>query len=531
MTITKRYLHLPTRPGGSRHRVTVLVDGEAVLRFDAELADGAAQLMAPIDLAAWVGRQVELRLDPPAPEPPALVRLVAADEPLGAEQLYREALRPQYHFTAQRGWLNDPNGLAWYRGEYHLFFQHNPYGVNWGNMHWGHAVSDDLVHWTEVAEALAPDEFGTMFSGSAVVDTADTSGLGAGEVPLVLLYTAAGEPFTQCLAWTTDGRTVHKLADNPVVPNLNTSNRDPKVFWHEPTGRWIMALYVPVPPAPGTDQEGHSIQLLWSADLKSWAHLDTVPDFYECPDLFELPVIDEPGESRWMLFGANGEYQLGRFDGHRFTAEGPRRRLDHGRHYYAAQTFSDLPAEDGRRILIGWMNGGSYPDMPFNQQMTFPTELTLERVGGELVVRRLPVREIEALHEAGYGWSDTVIAPGGNPFVDLAGELWDLELTIAPEQAAAVTLAVRGEPICFDAVAGTLSCLERSVNVAPGRPLNLRVLVDRTSLEVFVNHGEAVMSSCFLPPADDRGLGLTAEGGAARLLWADVHALGSAWPR
>ncbi|MCX7031231.1 MAG: glycoside hydrolase family 32 protein, partial [Spirochaetes bacterium] len=198
---------------------------------------------------------------------------------------YRELLRPQFHFTARANWINDPNGLVFQDGEYHLFFQRNPTGIKWGNIHWGHAVSRDLVHWEQLADALAPDEFGAMWSGSAVVDWKNTSGLGTGrQPPIVAIYTAtkpwAGKRAVQCIAASNDrGRTLVKSRGNPVLPRVAAVNRDPKVIWHESTGSWIMALFL----------RGCDFALFRSPNLREWERVDNVsmPRTGECPDFFE----------------------------------------------------------------------------------------------------------------------------------------------------------------------------------------------------------------------------------------------------
>ena len=232
-----------------------------------------------------------------------------------APTLYKELHRPQFHFTSQRYWINDPNGLVYYAGEWHLFFQHNPYGIKWGNMTWGHAVSPDLVHWTQLPNALEPDALGTIYSGSAVVDWANTAGMQTGaEPPLIAIYTSAGSeakppvPFTQSIAGSNDrGRTWTKHSGNPVLGHIVGANRDPKVIWHAPSAQWVMALYL----------DGNDYALFGSPNLRDWTRLCDVamPGVAECPDFFPLPVDGAATRTLWVFWGAAGCYRLGAFDG------------------------------------------------------------------------------------------------------------------------------------------------------------------------------------------------------------------------
>lgn len=449
-------------------------------------------------------------------------------------KLYAETYRPQFHFTPARGWTNDPNGLVYYRGEYHLFFQHNPFGTEWGNMTWGHAVSRDLVHWKQLANAIEPDALGTIFSGSAVVDQANTAGFQRGnEKTIVAIYTAAGDtspeskgqPFTQCLAYSLDrGRTFTKYSGNPVLPHIVGGNRDPKVVWHAPTRRWIMALYL----------DGEEYGLFSSPDLKRWTEVQrlTMPGCGECPDFFELPVSGKPGMRKWIFTAANGRYSVGEFDGTRFTPETDVLQVDYGANYYAVQTYSDIPPSDGRRIQIAWMNGGSYPGMPFNQQMSFPCTLTLRQTAEGLRIFRWPVKEIASLHGAVLAAAGQRLEPGMDLLAGVTPELADIDLTVELGEAKEIVLKVRGEPVRYDCASHTLSCLGRTAPLLPenGR-ISLRVLVDRTSLEVFGNGGRVSMTSCFLPSPENRSYGLTASGGAARLVMQKVFVVHSAWQK
>lgn len=445
-------------------------------------------------------------------------------EEIKSDEPYSETHRPQFHFTSQKNWLNDPNGLVFFEGEYHLFFQHNPDGREFGLMAWGHAVSRDLLHWQELEVALKPDALGLIYSGSAVVDWDNTTGFGRGGVPpLVALYTAVGKPFTQCLAFSLDrGRTWTKYDGNPVLPHIAGENRDPKVVWHAPSRRWVMALYL----------DGSDFALFSSPDMKTWTRLQnlTLPGCDECPDFFEMPVQGSPTEYRWVFTAANGNYQVGSFDGHTFTPETGVLPSDYGANFYAVQTYSDIPRADGRRIQIAWMRGGEYPQMPFNQQMSFPCELTLRQTPDGPRLFRQPVRELAGLYTSKHEWHDQTLAPGDDPLRALSGDLWDIQAEFQVGPATAIRFQVRGVEIRYDVRAQTLTALGRTapLKLNDGR-LTLRLLVDRTSLEVFGDGGQISLTGCFLPAQDDHTLAARADGGTAKIVSLTVHPLRSAW--
>ena len=444
--------------------------------------------------------------------------------------LYQETYRPQFHFTAKKNWLNDPNGLMYYDGEYHLFFQHNPSGIDWGNMTWGHAVSVDMVHWEQLPHAIEPDELGTIFSGSGVVDWNNTAGFQTSEENvLVAIYTSAGEfapvetTYTQSIAYSNDrGRTWIKYRNNPVLSNLAKGNRDPKIIWHGPTKKWVMALYL----------ENNDFALFGSPDLKSWTKLSDVhlPDASECPDLFELPVDGDQNCTKWVFWGANGRHFIGTFNGEHFSAQSGVLQTEHGANCYAAQTWSDIPSSDNRRLQIAWMSGGKYPDMPFNQQMAFPCELTLRTTADGIRMFRKPVREIETIHQRRHSWNDEGLTPTTHLLDGIEGELFDIRAEIELGEAKAVGFGVRGENIHYDIDTQRLTCLEKSAPLQPidGR-LQFQILVDRTSIEVFGNDGRVSMCSCFLPDVANKRLKIFASGGEARIVSLDVYELRSAW--
>jgi fructan beta-fructosidase len=528
LTAERRWLHLPVETGAKPKQVTVEVDGRPERTFTIELADTDADWWAPLDISAWKGQRLKVRVDRLRENSTALTSITQDDEIKETGEPYGESLRPRFHFSAHRGWLNDPNGLVFFEGEYHLFFQHNPYGWAWGNMHWGHAVSRDLVHWRELGEALYPDRFGPMFSGSAVVDWKNRSGFGTGDrPPLVLLYTAAGDPTVQCLAYSTDrGRTFTKYADNPVVRQLTPGNRDPKVIWHEPSNRWVIVLYVQRGETP-------TIEFLTSPDLKTWTSQSASEPFFECPDLIELPVDGDAAKKVWVLTAANAEYMLGTFDGARFTSvSGKDKFPGHaGRGFYAAQTFSDLPADDGRRIQIGWLQAPS-PGMSFNQSMSVPQELSLRTTADGVRLARRPVRELATLRGETHRLGPMKLTPGDDPLSKLrASAALEVHLAFTAGDADTISLSLRGVPIVYDRANAALSVAGQKPVPLNGGPEELTVLLDTTSIEVFAEEGLVYVPVPVIPARDNFTLSLTADGGTAQITALEIHELRSAWSK
>jgi len=446
-------------------------------------------------------------------------------------QTYREPYRPQFHFSSKKNWLNDPNGCVYYKGQYHLFFQHNPKGVEWGNMTWGHAVSSDLIHWEQKKNAITPDTLGTIYSGSAVVDFENTSGFKKGkEAPLVAAFTYAGQfgkpskPYTQALAFSNNaGKTWTKYKNNPILPNQSgASDRDPKIFWYEKTQRWIMVLYL---------DKTRSFGFYSSLGLKKWKKESEFESLYECPDFFELAVDGNPKETRWVLHDATGQYLTGTFDGKNFKADKTKKRkLDHGKNYYAAQSFNNMP--DKRRVSIAWMYQSCHPGMPFNQQMSIPTELTLISTRKGLTLCRKPIDEISSLVVSQNKLRPRVLkekAP--NPLKDISGELFDIEIDFNLGKAKEFCFVIRGQVYSYD--------VKRELLVGPDnsklklKPIKgniiLRFIVDRSSIEVFANGGIASQSTIVLFPKRDKTLDLYVRGGEAKLESCLVRKLKSIW--
>ncbi|MBW8351385.1 glycoside hydrolase family 32 protein [Bacillus sp. IITD106] len=489
------------------------------------------------------------------------------------KQIYKERYRPQYHFSPQENWMNDPNGMVYFEGEYHLFYQYYPDGTTWGPMHWGHAVSTDLVHWEHLPIALAPDENGMIFSGSAVVDWNDTSGFFNGEAGLVAIYTSADTyPNSdrprqrQSIAYSTDcGRTWTTYEENPVLSDINiTDFRDPKVFWHHETGRWVMVLAA-----------GQTVRLYTSRNLKDWEFASEFGEnqgshqgVWECPDLFELPVQGSENLKKWVLFvsigddpeekeGSRTQYFIGDFDGKTFKNDHSPETilwLDNGRDNYAGVSWSDVPQEDGRRIYIGWMSNWKYailtPTKEWRSAMTLPRVLSLKTCENGIRLFQSPVKELENIRSNPMRIQGKTFEPGEHLLHELNGNAFEIiaecEVNDAEELGFKIRNSAEEETIIgYDAEkkevfvdrthSGDASFHQdfagkHGVTLHPkGNKIKFHIYVDWSSIEVFVNDGEKVITDLIFPKEDGKEIVLFASGSDVTLSSFEFFQLKSVW--
>ncbi len=487
-----------------------------------------------------------------------------------AAQTYDEQYRPQFHFSPQENWMNDPNGLVYHDGEYHLFYQYNPFGDTWGHMSWGHAVSKDLLHWEHLPVALKEENNIMIFSGSAVVDQDNTSGFGSQDnPPMVAIYTGHHTDKKlqdQRIAYSTDnGRTWTKYEDNPVVDEGMENFRDPKVFWHEETGKWMMVVALPTE---------YKVRFYGSDNLRQW---DLLSEFgpsggtggiWECPDLFKLPVEGSEGESRWVLQvdmnpgavagGSGGQYFVGDFDGQTFTQdpqnEGQTNWVDYGRDFYAVQSYSDIPEEDGRRIWLAWMNNWDYaekiPTNPWRSSMTVPRALGLISTEEGYRLTQKPVQELQELRTNHTKVENLSIAPKNAARPEFQGKKYELIAELDVGDAEKVGFKVRkGEndetvigydvqqqelyvdrtnsgDIDFDS---SFVSVERAPMRMENNRIRLHIFVDWSSVEVLGNSGSVSITDRIFPASNSEGLELFSEGGTATMISMDIWELNSVW--
>ena len=481
MKITKKYLNLPVSQKVDRAVMTLSADGKEQA-FDIRLAPANPDYWVFCDVSQYKNKNIVISYKG---DNAGMDKIYQADEVAGHENMYKEENRPLVHYTQRRGWNNDPNGLLYYDGEYHLFYQHNPYEREWGNMHWGHAVSKDLIHWEELPVALYPDEHGTMFSGSAVIDYNNTAGFNKGNTPaMVAIYTAdQPQKQVQCIAYSLDkGRTWTKYKGNPVIDSFDKwqsrDTRDPKVFWYAPGNNWVMIL---------NERDGHSIYN--SSNLKDWTFQSHVTGFWECPELFELAVDGNPDNKKWVMYGASGTYMIGSFDGKTFTPEAGKYYFTSGA-IYAAQTFTNIPESDGRRIQIGWSNI-DHAGMPFKGTMTLPTSLSLRTTKDGVRLFSEPVKEVEMLQTKTFDRKDLTVQQASEmlqPYNN-AGAL-RIRTTLKLSHATSAGLNLFGQRLLdydmnFNRVNGVFYSPEDRTSME----ITVDIILDKTMVEVYVDGG------------------------------------------
>ncbi|WP_379161435.1 PfkB family carbohydrate kinase [Paenibacillus sp. sgz5001063] len=483
---------------------------------------------------------------------------------------HADLFRPGFHFAPPSNWANDPNGLVYYEGAYHLFYQYHPYSNKWGPMHWGHAVSEDLVHWKHMPIALFPDEHGAIFSGCCVVDWNNSSGLFEESPGLVAIFTHAdnhpetGQPRQrQSLAYSSDkGETWHKYAGNPVLAEDGLIDfRDPKVFWHPQSEYWIMVIVA-----------GDHARFYRSKNLLEWSLTGEFgkgegshDGVWECPDLFELPV-DDTGLSKWVLIisigdhpscpeGSRTQYFIGEFDGNTFINDYPSDHilwLDYGRDNYAGVTWSDIPEQDGRRVIIGWMSNWKYanetPTGSWRGAMTLPRVLSLTNRGGSVTLSQMPVREMEQLRNESVKWKGVTVTPE-TPFIKkMSEDLLEIEadIDIQSGDEVHIKLSSSGQSeivIGYDPVQQWLF-INRSKSgvtdfhtsfaskhgarlVSETGKIKLQIWLDRNALEVYADHGLVVLTDQIFPDAPIEIVEVSTPSGQAVLDSLQIHTLQS----
>ena len=515
LALESKYLLFPIRNGTKMSRIDLSIDGRNVRELDAELARTKEDVSfwSFLDVSDFKGKNATLKVDGATEE--GLAMIIQSDEVPGIADFYSEALRPQFHFSQKLGWNNDPNGMVYYDGEWHLYFQHNPYGWKWGNMHWGHAVSKDLVHWEQLPIAIYNKRRGDWaFSGGAVVDEHNTAGWQTGaEKVIVASWTSTGRG--ECVAFSNDrGRTFTEFEGNPVIKH---GGRDPKIIWYKPGKHWVLAVY------DESDELGRAIAFYTSKDMKKWELQSKLKGYYECAEIFELPVDGDESDTRWIVFAADARYAVGSFDGKTFTTEHEGKHRVHYGKYYASQVFSNTP--DGRKIQIGWAQI-PMPDMPFNQTFSFPHRLTLRSTNEGIRMFAEPVKEIQQIHRKKHTLENKRLAADKAIGLSVSGDIFDITATFKIGDATTVGLDIGGERVTYDVKEQNL----RGANLKPeDGSVTIRVLVDRPMLEIIGNHGRVFITMVRGAHGNVSSIKAFAQDGEAQLVHLEVNELKSIW--
>lgn len=522
----QKFLLLPVQEASPESKVEMIVDNQVIRSIDVRLAVDKIDYLVPVDLSGFENKEIICTFRS-IPKSAICWKEMKLSETFDASN--KEAFRPVYHFSPAYGWMNDPNGMVYKDGIYHLFYQYNPYGSMWGNMHWGHAISTDLTRWEHQPVAIAPDALGTIFSGSAVVDKENTAGFGAGAI--VAFYTSAGYRQAQSIAYSLDnGKTFRKYERNPVLTSSVRDFRDPKVFWHKETSKWIMILAV--------DQV---MQLFSSPNLREWTYESSFGEgmgahagVWECPDLVELPVKGT-NQKRWVLIcninpggpfgGSATQYFTGTFDGKTFVNESPSitKWMDWGKDHYATVTWSNAP--DNRTIAIAWMSNWQYannvPTKQFRSANSIPRDLSLYVRNGETYLSSAPSPELLKIRTKTEKKS-TITVKGIEEVKNLlAGNKgsYEIEITFRNNNASIIGFGLfnsKGEKVemFYDTSNNTFTMDRRNSGITgfstafacattapvPGsKEYAIRLFVDKSSIEAFDGKGEFVMTNLVFP--------------------------------
>lgn len=556
----KKYLLLPVQDNAPESKVCIVVDNQQQgVVANVRLARDKVDYYIPFDLSAYEGKDISVDIQG-MPESSLCWEKMSLSDTF--DMTNREKFRPVYHHTPAYGWMNDPNGMFYKDGVYHLYFQHNPYGSTWGNMTWGHSTTTDLVNWNYEGLAIKPDAWGAVFSGSAVVDYDNTAGFGKNAV--VAFYTSAksspwGDTQSQSMAYSLDnGKTFVKYAYNPVVTSSKRDFRDPKVFWYAPDKHWVMIL------AGGQEMDIYSSKNLkdWKYESSFGAKQGAHGGVWECPDLVELPV-EGAKEKKWVLicninpggpFGGNAaQYFVGTFNGKKFVNESPTQTkwMDWGKDHYATVTFSNAPG--GRCIALGWMSNWQYqtvlPTLQYRGSNTIARDLTLYRQDGELLLRCTPSPEIEKARMQKVSVPSFKVSDS----YDLASLLegndgaYEIDMTIKNSGASKIMFTLsndKGEKVnMYYDIMRKQFVMDRSesgkvdfsvdfpaVTVAPVYDtdnIRLRLFVDRTSIEAFGEGGKFVMTNQVFPTEPYNKMSFVSVRGNFTVKSMDVYKLGN----
>ncbi len=510
--VRSKYLIFPVNTFSSVKKLTMLCDECDPYSLDIKLDTVSPNFNAYIDVSRFMGKTLTLAVAP--------CMEIAFEESDNMDiSDYSEHYRPEVHFTTKNGWINDPNGLIYLDGKYHMFYQHNPCENKWGNMHWGHAISDDMIHWEETDVALFPDKSGAMFSGSAIIDERNLSGLEKDGKKAALLFYTATEPFSQYVAYSTDSlKTVKKLG-TPVIPFITAKNRDPKVVFCEEWDAYALILFL----------DANLYALFRGDNLLNWELVQKIelPGDGECPDLF--PITADNGKRKWVFIGANDRYLIGDMTDSGFHPTQEVESLHYGKCAYAGQTFSGMP--DGRVVRIDWDRWKLSTPM-ISGQMSFPCELTLKERDGAYRLCSLPIKEIESIYDRSSSLGDFTVGNGETKYIPLEAKPHLIKLKVKPNDETWLTLKIFGIEMTLN---GSENTLKISDVTAPASLTSdcwdIVMLVDKCSVELYLDVGSIYLGIVDEKTYCDYNLPYLEIKSDAELLIKDteIHSLKSIW--